>query len=178
MRKLWYCGVLVLLLSGSLLWAHEEEREEAPQVEEVEEAKAPETPYAMPPIRKALTDHLHNKVVHFPIALGLTAVLLFLLAFRWPELDRAARLLVLLGALAAVVAWASGTAQEEAFEGGPKEWLVDLHENLGIATLIGYWVWVGFSYFRPLKRYAWIVGLLLALLIGVTGFYGGLIAHG
>lgn len=179
MRHWVLAAFLVLLSSQTLLWAHEEEEHEQPGVAQLEEAEGEaEAPYTLPPLAQALTEHLHNKVVHFPIALGLTAALLFLLAFRWPELDRAARLLVLFGALAAVLAWASGTAQEEAFEGKAKEWLAEFHENLGIATLVGYWVWVAFAYLRPLKRWAWLVGLLMAVLISITGFYGGLVAHG
>jgi hypothetical protein len=40
------------------------------------------------------------------------------------------------------------------------------------------WVWALFEFLRPLKKYAVVVGVIVVLLILVTGFYGGILAHG
>ena len=37
------------------------------------------------PWRNAMMGHLHNKIVHFPLALGLAAGVMLLAAPRWPS---------------------------------------------------------------------------------------------
>jgi len=74
-------------------------------------------PTPVPPIevdvRDALFQHLHNKIVHFPLALGVAAALLLILSARWPQYWPAARLLLFLAAAAAIGAYFSGRVQEE-----------------------------------------------------------------
>jgi len=135
-------------------------------------------PYRVPPMQDALFHHLHNEIVHLPIGFGLGAAFLFLLALRWPELHRSGLLLALLGAAFAVSAYFSGQAQTEPFEGTSKEWVVELHEKIGVATAISLWILVLFGFWKPLKRYAWVWGLVTLALISAAGFYGGLLAHG
>ena len=53
------------------------------------------------PWRTAFTGHLHNKIVHFPLALGLAAAVILIVAPRWPAYEPAARVLLIVGALAA-----------------------------------------------------------------------------
>lgn len=125
-------------------------------------------------IKETLFGHLHNKVIHFPIAFGVGAALLFLLALRWPEMKAGARVLVLLGALSTIISVFPGLAQKGPYEGSN---IIKLHQNLGIVTTFSFWIWVLFSYWRPLKRYAWIWGLVVAALVMVTAFYGGQLTH-
>lgn len=136
------------------------------------------TPFVMPPVREAILEHPHNKVVHAPLALGLAAALLLLLARRRPELDLAGRLLVWLAALGGAAAYFSGRAQAEAFEAEPKEWLVHLHGKWGLATAIVLGVWALLTLWGPTRRLAWLWGLVAAALVLITGFYGGIVAHG
>ncbi|HET7292470.1 MAG TPA: hypothetical protein VFM88_08600, partial [Vicinamibacteria bacterium] len=58
--------------------------------------------------RDALSHHLHNKIVHFPIALGIAGAVLLLLSYRWPQFGPGARALLVLAALTAWVAVRSG----------------------------------------------------------------------
>jgi len=135
----------------------------------------PESPSQSISLKEALFEHIHNKVVHFPIALGTVALLLFLLSFRWPEMESGARLLVLLGALSTIVVFFTGQAQEEFLEGSP---LVGTHEKLGIATALSFWIWVVFNYWKPIRKFAWVWGLVVSSLVLITAFYGGLLSHG
>jgi uncharacterized membrane protein len=137
----------------------------------------PEEPYQLD-VAEALTVHLHNKMIHVPIGLALAAFLLSLLKFKLPELQAGARWLVLLAAIGGVAAYFTGIAQADVFEGVYKGWIVALHQKLGVATIFLIWVWTLFEFLRPLKKYAVVVGVIVVLLILVTGFYGGILAHG
>ena len=134
--------------------------------------------YAMPPMRKAVVEHLHNKIVHFPLALALAAALLLVLGRQRPELDLAGQWLVRLAALGGAAAYVTGRLQKEAFKGEPKEWLVGLHERWGTATAIVLVVWALVTLWKPTRRHAWLWGLVAAVLVLITGFYGGLASHG
>ena len=135
-------------------------------------------PFVMPPMREALLEHAHNKIVHFPVALALAAALLLLLGRRRPELDAAGRWLVWFAALGGIAAYFTGRIQKEAFDGEPKEWLVHLHENWGLSTAIVLVVWALLTLWRPTRKHVWLWGLLAVGLVLITGFYGGVVAHG
>jgi len=124
-----------------------------------------------------LLEHLHNKIIHFPIAFVLGGFLLTLLNFRWKEFDWSIRILVALAALASLAALFSGENQAAAFESTAKEWLVEVHESFGIATIISIWVWTAMLFINPLKRFAPLAAFIAAILVLITGFYGGIIAH-
>lgn len=129
------------------------------------------------PWQTALTGHLHNKIVHFPLALGLAAAVILLVAPRWPAYEPAARVLLIVGALAAVVAYFSGRAQHEPFEDSPFHSVMELHETLGIVTGITLWLGAGLTFWAPARRFMPFYGILLALVLAATGFLGGVLSH-
>jgi uncharacterized membrane protein len=128
-------------------------------------------------MRDAVLTHLHNKIVHFPLAVGLTAALFLVVSRRWPQYWPAARLLLLLAALGAAAAYFSGQAQAEDFEGGPlREWL-ERHESLGEASGIALWLGLAAAFLPNARRWMWVYALLLAALLSATGFLGGILSH-
>ena len=129
------------------------------------------------PWKTAFTGNLHNKVVHFPLALGLAAAVLLLIAPRWPAYEPAARLLLIVGALAAVVAFFSGRAQEGQFDDSPFHAVVELHEKFGITTAITLWAGVALAFWARARRFMPLYGILLLLLLVCTGFLGGVLSH-
>jgi uncharacterized membrane protein len=132
---------------------------------------------AVIPWKTAFTGHLHNKIVHFPLALGLAAAVLLIVAPRWPAYEPAARVLLVAAALAAVAAYLTGGAQEEPFEDSPFHSVVELHEKFGIATAITLWAGVALSFWARARRFLPIYGVLLVLLLASTGFLGGVLSH-
>jgi len=120
---------------------------------------------------------MHNKIVHFPIALGLMGAVLTLLSRRWPHYGAAARLLIGVAALFALAAYFAGRAQEEPFEGSELEEVLEWHERLGVATTVLLWLGIVISWAPPARRWLWIWALLILVLIPVTGFFGGILAH-
>ena len=84
-------------------------------------------------------ESLHPLIVHFPIALLLTALLLdgFALLLRRPSLHRIALWNLCLGALGAAAAVLTGLQAEEAAKHSFDIWkIMSLHKRLGITTLI------------------------------------------
>lgn len=133
--------------------------------------------YVVKPWR-SLRTHLHNKIIHVPIGFALSAFLVSILSRFRPEVLVAVRWLVLIAALGAVAAYLTGTNQAEAFEGSSKEWVVETHQRLGIATACSLWIWAGLSWIPRFRSLAFVAGILVLALIGMTGFFGGIIAHG
>jgi uncharacterized membrane protein len=120
---------------------------------------------------------MHNKIVHFPLALGTTAAMLLLLAYRWPQFRPAARLLLVGAALFAGAAYFSGEAQHEPFEHGPLAEFMERHETLGKASGILLAVGAALSFWPKADRWMWIVAVAVLALLSTTGFYGGILSH-
>jgi len=129
------------------------------------------------PWRTAFTGHLHNKIVHFPLALGLAAAVFFMIAPRWPAYEPGARLLLIGAALAAVAAYFSGGAQEEPFQDSPFHSVVELHEKFGITTALTLWTGVALTFWARARRFMPLYAIVLMLLLACTGFLGGVLSH-
>jgi uncharacterized membrane protein len=134
--------------------------------------------YRMPPLGQALLENVHDKLVHFPIVLTLMAALMLVLARRKPEFGPLAFWLVWAAALSVLAAYFSGVSAEVEFEKDPKHWLAEVHRKWGIAVGLAEAAWVLLSLRAGTRRFAWVWGLLVVALVLVTGFLGGLVAHG
>jgi uncharacterized membrane protein len=148
---------------------HEEEHEM--QTDETSENRDPKTI-----MKEAMWSHMHNKIIHFPLALGVTASVLMLFARKRPEMLTTIRILLIVAALVAVAAYFTGKAQEEPFEKGEMHEFVEWHQWFGIASAVCLWAGI-FVSAKPnnlMIPYA----LTQLLLLGVTGFLGGILAHG
>ena len=136
----------------------------------------------------------HPLVVHFPIAgLIIAAVLdLAALVIRRPDLSAAALYVQAIAAAGAVASYLTGEAAEEgvehALEARPAvEALLERHEDLGKIAMIVAVVLVFGRAALAFKGLAgatvarWAVAALslaAAVLVGLTGFYGGELVYG
>ncbi len=139
---------------------------------------AAEAPFAMPPVMEALSHHLHNKLIHFPIVLSPLALLALFLSRRRPELVGLASAIAWLAAVSAGAALAAGLAQASDFKGETKEWLVAVHRNWGIGTTSAMTLAALMSLIRVTRRHAWILALLAVTCVSVGAYLGGLVSHG
>ncbi len=126
---------------------------------------------------EVIFEHLHNKIVHFPIAIGVLAFFFSLLHIRRKSYDATIFILVILGFAFSVAAFFTGNNQVQPFEGTNKYWVVELHRNFGIGIMIIYFIWLLFLRIEKIKKYAWIIGAVIFVLILITAFLGGVIAH-
>lgn len=127
-------------------------------------------------MKEAMWSHFHNKIIHFPLALGLAASILILFASKRPEMLLTIRILLIVAALFAVAAYFTGKAQEEPFEKGEMHEFVEVHQWFGVAS--GVCLWVGVFVSRKPTNFMTLYGVVQLILLSVTGFLGGILAHG
>ena len=128
--------------------------------------------------RAGLFEHRHNKIVHFPIALGLTAAVLLLGRSRWEVYQPVAATLLAVAAVFAMAAYLTGGAQAEPFMGTAAEGLVKQHATQGTVTALLLVTGAILTRVRAVQRWLWLYALFLILAISFTGLLGGLVAHG
>ena len=128
-------------------------------------------------ITDAAFEHIHNKIIHFPIALTFLLLIFMILGYKVEICYRASKIIVILGLLFSIAAAVAGLLQATAFEGNNVYSLLELHRNLGFVSIIiwGLLTWV------ILKRKSWSIQfsivLTLTILISFIGLLGGIIAQ-
>jgi uncharacterized membrane protein len=127
-------------------------------------------------MKEAMWSHMHNKIIHFPLALGVTASVLMLFARKRPGMLPTIRVLLIIAALVAVGAYFTGKSQEEPFEKGEMHEFVEWHQWFGIAS--GVCLWAGIFVSAKPNNLMVPYALTQLVLLGVTGFLGGILAHG
>lgn len=123
---------------------------------------------------------LHPVVVHFPIALLITAILFEALepVLKRDFLREASTWLLGLGFLGGLVAAATGVLAEEAAEdGGVPKSAIETHESLAFAALAVFALLIVIRWLQRTRRIPITVflgiGLVGVVLIGLTGYFGG-----
>ena len=125
----------------------------------------------------AAFEHIHNKVIHFPIALTAIGFLLMLLGYKENKYLNVLKIIIPFAGLVGVVAIFSGQAQAEPFEGTAIYELVETHELLGFGVVVSLILWSLALYVKQLKKFVWLFAALTFILVSITGLYGGVIAH-
>jgi len=125
----------------------------------------------------ALFEHVHNKLIHFPIAFGILLFIFMILGYKQEVCNRASKIIVVLGTLASIAAIITGYMQIAPFEGTATFALVQVHRILGFVVLGIYLImnWAVFT--RQSNKILLILSGILALTISLAGLYGGVIAH-
>src|SRR3990170_7756447 len=119
--------------------------------------------------------HLHNKIVHFPIALTLAAFLFSLLNIKKqsPCVAQSIKILLGISLVSAISAYFTGNFQLTPFIGEPKEWLANTHRLTGIISISLILIWFVALFIERIKKSAWIIGFAVVIAISITGFLGG-----
>ncbi len=126
---------------------------------------------------ESVREHVHNKLVHFPLALGLVACLFWLLSSKQPEFQSPAKLVLVLSATTGLLAVITGENQKQVFQDSPLVEIMQWHEKIGFFSLFllvtgSLWQW-----FQSFRKFIWVyVGLMVFALL-FTGFLGGLLSH-
>jgi len=120
---------------------------------------------------------LHPMIVHFPISLLLVAFLLEIISWKrkGDDFHAAIKLLVLLGALSAVVAVVLGLLLSNSEEYGSE--LFPVHQWTGIATMVLASL-TTLSYFRDTFHAKRIFLAVTVITVTLAGHYGAMLTHG
>ncbi len=127
--------------------------------------------------------HLHPAIVHFPVALFVSALLMEVASFVFKKESfhrSAVHLYVLACILAPLAVW---TGLEEAEHEHLKHPVVDLHRNLALATLWVSWagaflLWLIHKRFPKYFRIVFFVFLFsTAALVTLAGYNGGRLVY-
>jgi uncharacterized membrane protein len=123
---------------------------------------------------------LHPVIVHFPIALLITAIVFEVLALvlKRDVLREASTWLLGLGFLGGLVAAATGILAEDAAEdGGVPESAIETHESFAYAALAVFALLIAIRWLQRKRKIPNAVFLALGVvgvaLIGLTGYFGG-----
>ncbi len=125
----------------------------------------------------AIFEHVHNKVIHFPIALSIIGFLLMLIGYKNNNYLSAIKIIIPFAALISIIAVLSGLNQAEPFEGTSTYSLVETHELLGFGVLGSLVLWSISLYLNKLRKLVWLFAILTITLVSFAGFLGGIIAH-
>ena len=119
---------------------------------------------------------IHNKIVHFPIALGIFGAFFLLLSYRYPSYKWPARILLFFAGLAAALALPTGEAQEAAFDGTSLVQVLAWHETAGKVCLGLIWGAFVLSFFQVTRKFFWLYALALIGALALAGALGGILA--
>jgi len=133
------------------------------------------------------TSHLHPLLVHFPIALvifGFLAELAFLFFKKETSLNKMGYYLLIVGTLAAIVAWLTGNFFTSEMDGAAGK-IKETHElfatiTLGflIATSVLRTALLMLKNENPaLKNIAFLLYALAAISVSITGYLGGSLVY-
>jgi len=120
--------------------------------------------------------HVHNKLVHFPIALGAFGAIFLLLSFRYPSYKWPARVLLFFAGVFALFALPTGQAQAPEFDGTSLAKVLQWHEWAGKASLGLIWGAFLLSFLDSTRKYFWFYALILLTALALAGGLGGILA--
>ena len=158
-----------IAVSDSILALHEADEHEEEEVEKEGEFKLN--------FIDVMFEHVHNKIIHFPIVLAVVAFLFAILGYKDDRYKSVIKIMLLIAGVFAIIAFFTGTNQIGPFIGDPKEWLANSHRFFGIATTISIWLWYLCLIVKPLQKFTWLFAILTVILVSITGLYGGVLAH-
>ncbi len=166
------------IVNGDTIAINGNPRNAADKMQGMTKEEMKEEIFVLKPAEAAL-QHLHNKIVHFPIALTLVAFLFSLLNIKKQSYCTYQSIKILLGIslFAGIAAYFTGNFQLTPFIGEPKEWLSNTHRLTGIISTILILIWFVALFIERTKKYSWAIGLIVVIAISITGFLGGVLAH-
>lgn len=124
-----------------------------------------------------LLEQIHNKLVYFPIALSIAAFLLSLYDIRQKKFAVSIKFLLVFALVMTAASIVTGLNQASDFIGDPKKRIVDVHKMIGffIAGFLVLW-FIAIS-LKNFKKYAWMFGLVVTILVTIDVFLGGVISE-
>lgn len=122
-------------------------------------------------------EHMHNKLIHFPIALTLIALMLLVVGYKENKYLNSVKIIVPFATILTILTVITGEGQTGPFEGTASYALVETHELLGFGVLVSLIFWSIALYVDKMKNFIFVFAVLTFILVSIAGLYGGVIAH-
>lgn len=129
---------------------------------------------------------LHPLLVHFPVALFIVGVVVQIVSIWHPKFyGRMAFYLICLGEITGIISYLTGDGAEAFAEKqwGPVHSMVEIHQTFATLTLIVFGVFIGLKILTRFVKVPYFnalavgIALIGAVMITLTGHYGGKIAY-
>lgn len=159
-------------ITGQRIKEQVEITEEGNQIHETEEIKIFEI--------SNLFDHLHNKLVHFPIAGGIFAGIFEIISLKFKSFVIPTNVILGITAISSVASFLSGKAIEAEYKEDISPGLeraLELHETFGFITMIMYFLALALKFIPKMDKIGSAIVILMMGVVGITGYLGGFLAH-
>ncbi|MCS7213656.1 MAG: hypothetical protein NZ927_05500 [Candidatus Calescibacterium sp.] len=185
-RKYFVIGFFILcsILKSEVLGHEYEEETTAEKVEITEEVGTGETTQEIDQIKifeiSNLFDHLHNKLVHFPIAGGIFAGIFEIISLKFKNFVVPTNVILGITAISSLAAFLSGKAIEAEYKEDISPGLeraLELHETFGFITMIIYFLALVLKFIPKMDKIGSAIVILMMAVVGITGYLGGFLAH-
>jgi uncharacterized membrane protein len=128
-------------------------------------------------LKEGATSHMHNKLVHFPVALGIFGCLFVIAALKWPNLMTAARILLGSAIVLGYAAVRTGRMQAEEFFNSSYRETLHMHADIARNSLWFLLAVLILTWLPSLKKVSWIVAVLAIAGLILAGGLGGVLAN-
>jgi len=128
-------------------------------------------------LKTSAPQHLHNKIVHFPLALGFFGAIFFLLSIRWASYLWPSRVLLGAALLGGLAALPTGEAMEDSVQGTSLLEVFEWHERFGQASVALLALILLLTFLPSTRKWSWVVVLAGIFALSVAGALGGAMAH-
>jgi hypothetical protein len=128
-------------------------------------------------LKEGATSHMHNKLVHFPVALGIFGCLFVIAALKWPQLLPAARILLASALVLGYAAVRTGRMQSEEFFNSSYRETLHMHAEIARNSLWFLLAVLVLTWLPSVKKFGWVVAVLAIAGLILAGGLGGVLAN-
>ncbi len=122
-------------------------------------------------------EHIHNKVIYYPIAITVIGILLMLFVYKDNKYNNALKIIIPFAAFFSILSILSGLSQATLFEGAQIYDPVETHKFLGFGVMASLFFWSFTLDIKIINKFIWLFAIITFTLVTRAGLYRGVIAH-
>lgn len=127
-------------------------------------------------------NHIHNRVIHFPIAFSIGAGIFEIISFFQPSFSKSSHIMIGLSALSSFASYLTGQKAseniQEKHDFESKKKVLEIHESLGFTLFILNSITFFIKFIQKLRVLSSILVFVCAIISAFSGYTGGILSHG
>lgn len=127
-------------------------------------------------LKASLPTHLHNKLVHFPLALGIFGILFYLMSARWTSYLWPSRVLLATALVTAFASMVTGWGQRDGVQGTSLVETLEWHMHMGQISTALLALSLLLTFFPSARKWSWVILVAGVAALLITGALGGAVA--